>query len=127
MSEELKNENGFGSSLELLDALGIGPVWVRRELAVEEAVAQEAPVVEAPARPAVQPAEPVASPVAEAAPAGGSDLEDAFAAAPATPVALPVARPAPAAPRAQPAAPRAPERRSPPVADYRGPPTWVDQ
>ncbi|MCA1323492.1 uracil-DNA glycosylase [Herbaspirillum sp. alder98] len=83
MSEELKREEGVGSSLELLDALGIGPVWVRRELAHEEAaqalapdlpvavapaviaaapvVAAPAPrpVVAAPAAPAIKPAQPV--------------------------------------------------------------------
>ncbi|MFJ3044960.1 uracil-DNA glycosylase family protein [Herbaspirillum chlorophenolicum] len=124
MSEELKNEEQYGSSLALLDALGIGPVWVRRDLAVEEAVTaegaaaaiaelrQEAPVPEAPApRPAIQ------------APAVGH-LENAFAASPATAPASPqVARPMPAAP----SLPRTPERRGAPPEDDGGPPPWLDE
>lgn len=125
MSEELKNENGFGSSLELLDALGIGPLWVRRELAVEEAVAADAvmPAAAETASP-LQAAAPLARPVAQ--PVQHEDLEDAFAAAPAAPVARPALRPAPAAP-ATPVMPRAPERRSAPVEDDGGPPSWLDE
>jgi DNA polymerase len=125
MSEELNNENGFGSSLELLDALGIGPVWVRRELAAEEAVAVAAIEPDAPpaqdAQAAVAPARAIA-PASAAVDDGG--LEDAFAAAPAAPPARPVARPASAAP---PAAARPPERRSAPVEDDGGPPSWLDE
>lgn len=105
MSEALNKENGWGSSLELLDALGIGPVWVRRELAVEEAVAEEAAPVAAEAP------RPAAAPVAAAA---AGDLEDAFAAAPA-------ARPAPTPAPVAPARPRAP------VEDDGGPPSWLDE
>ncbi|WDZ98145.1 uracil-DNA glycosylase [Herbaspirillum sp. WKF16] len=125
MSEELNNENGFGSSLELLDALGIGPVWVRRELAAEEAVAVAAIEQDAPpaqdAQAAVAPARAIAP--ASAAVDDGA-LEDAFAAAPAAPPARPVARPASAAPHA---AARPPERRSAPVDDDGGPPSWLDE
>jgi DNA polymerase len=64
MSEELNDQGGSGSSLELLDALGIGPVWVRRELAVAEAAATEP----APA-PLAMAAAPAASTAPTAAPA----------------------------------------------------------
>ncbi|KAF1041762.1 MAG: Type-4 uracil-DNA glycosylase [Herbaspirillum frisingense] len=121
MSEELKQESGFGSSLELLDALGIGPVWVRRELAVEEVVAQEAPQ-------ALAAAEPEAAPAPAQRPAVRAPVEtvpdEALAAAAPAPAQRPAPTPAPA--MAPPAA-RPPERRTAPVEDEGGPPSWLDE
>ena len=112
MSEELKQDPGFGSSLALLDALGIGPVWVRRELAVEEVqaahakgLAQESaagvPAAPVEARQVITP-EPVVAEVK-------------------LPVAAPVAQPSVPAARPAPAAWRSPKAREaagepPPVA-----------
>jgi DNA polymerase len=111
MSEELKQEGGFGSSLALLDALGIGPVWVRRELAVEEVVA--AAVLERGTTALAELAEPE--------PVVAREVEPASQAAPAeTPSPAPTARPAPA-----PVA--APQRRSAPVEEDGGPPSWLDE
>ncbi|MFJ3058770.1 uracil-DNA glycosylase family protein [Herbaspirillum sp. NPDC087042] len=110
MSEELKQEGGFGSSLALLDALGIGPVWVRRELAVEEVVAAatiENSVVEVvESQPAVA---SVNEPVTQAAPAAAT-----------LPAPAPTPRPA-AAPVA------VPPRRTAPIEDDGGPPSWLDE
>ncbi|MBG7618326.1 uracil-DNA glycosylase [Herbaspirillum sp. AP02] len=123
MNEEMKQDPGFGSSLALLDALGIGPVWVRRELAVEEAVAATtaeeamAPQLASAARtPDPEPQVAAPQPVVPATvPVAGSPVSsDAPAAA-----ELPSARPA-----AIPAAP-APRVRAPVEADG-GPPSWLD-
>ncbi|NUT59752.1 uracil-DNA glycosylase [Herbaspirillum sp. C9C3] len=106
MSEELKQEPGFGSSLALLDALGIGPVWVRRELAVEEvqgtAATQEA-LAPTPAAPVESPN--VSAPQPVAAEAKAAVVTHARPSPP-----LPVA-PAPAAA---------------PVEQEGGPPSWLD-
>lgn len=116
MSEQMNQENGFGSSLALLDALGIGPVWVRRELAVEEVQEQ-----------AQQPASatPIAAPV-EAV--GAVEQQSRAPVEPArepTPVAE---RPAVQAPPAgAPKAPAAPVPRSAPVQEEGGPPAWLDE
>lgn len=111
MSEELKQEPDFGSSLALLDALGIGPVWVRRELAVEEmqAVQAEAPALESVA----------------AAPAISVEEQKAIAPEPIVPqakapAAAPVVWPSPAVP-ATPVRPRAPAE------EEGGPPSWLDE
>ncbi|PLY59300.1 uracil-DNA glycosylase [Herbaspirillum sp. BH-1] len=116
MSEEMKQDPGFGSSLALLDALGIGPVWVRRELAVEEAVeafaAQDAvapPEVASAAQrqvPVPPPAAPAVVPVARA-----PVTSDAAA----TPPAAAPSVPAPSAPRVR-----------APVDEDGGPPSWLD-
>lgn len=115
MSEEMKQDPGFGSSLALLDALGIGPVWVRRELAVEEAVeasaAQDA-VAPPEAASATQRQVPVPPPEAPAV----------------APVArAPVTSDAGATPSAAPSvpAPSAPRVRAP-VDEDGGPPSWLD-
>jgi DNA polymerase len=96
MSEELKREEGFGSSLELLDALGIGPVWVRRELALEEAV--QAVAVDVPAAIPVAPATPStpATPVVATPPPRPVEVVQAAAAVAA---AAPVMRAEPPASR----------------------------
>ncbi|QNB07370.1 uracil-DNA glycosylase [Herbaspirillum frisingense] len=116
MSEEMKQDPGFGSSLALLDALGIGPVWVRRELAVEEAVeasaAQDAvapPEVASAAQrqvPVPPPAAPAVVPVARA-----PVTSDAAAMPPAAAPSVP--------------APSAPRVRAP-VDEDGGPPSWLD-
>lgn len=99
MNEELKSEAVAGSSLAILEALGIGPVWVRRELALEEAAAV---VTVAAAQPAPMQAAPAPAPAPK-------------------PVAAPVAvQPAMPAPAAAP-------RRVPPVEDAGGPPAWLDE
>jgi uracil-DNA glycosylase family 4 len=116
MSEEMKQDPGFGSSLALLDALGIGPVWVRRELAVEEAVEASA------AEDAVAPPE-----VASAA------QRQVSVPPPEAPAVAPVARAAvtsdaaamPSAPAPSVAAPSAPRVRAP-VDEDGGPPSWLD-
>ncbi|MDR6582180.1 DNA polymerase [Herbaspirillum frisingense] len=112
----MKQDPGFGSSLALLDALGIGPVWVRRELAVEEAVeafaAQDAvapPEVASAAQrqvPVPPPAAPAVVPVARA-----PVTSDAAA----TPPAAAPSVPAPSAPRVR-----------APVDEDGGPPSWLD-
>ena len=112
MNEELKQEPDFGSSLALLDALGIGPVWVRRELAVEE---MQAAQVEAPAQ------ENVA-----AAPAAPAELQEAILPEPVVaqsraPVTAPAVRPQ------SPAAPAAPVRPRAPAEEVGGPPSWLDE
>ncbi|EIJ47332.1 uracil-DNA glycosylase [Herbaspirillum sp. GW103] len=106
MSEELKQEPGFGSSLALLDALGIGPVWVRRELAVEEvqgAAATQETLAPTPAAPVESPN--VSAPQPVAAEAKAAVVTHARPSPP-----LPVA-PAPAAA---------------PVEQEGGPPSWLD-
>lgn len=118
MSEELKSDAGFGSSLALLDALGIGPVWVRRELAVEEAAQ-------------VLAAGSGSGAVAEAAPAPAeSALARPATPVPAAPVAASAAQAAPA-PATRPTSttsstPPAPRPRAAPVEDEGGPPAWLD-
>lgn len=112
MNEELKQEPDFGSSLALLDALGIGPVWVRRELAVEE---MQAAQVEASAQ------ENVA-----AAPAAPAELQEAILPEPVVaesraPVTAPAVRPQ------SPAAPAAPVRPRAPAEEVGGPPSWLDE
>jgi len=69
MSEHMNAPAAEASSLALLDALGIGPVWIRRELAVEQGVPEVAPEVAQEVAPAAQsaPVAPVAV-VAEATP-----------------------------------------------------------
>ncbi|MBO9535731.1 uracil-DNA glycosylase [Herbaspirillum sp.] len=126
MSEELNNREGHGSSLALLDALGIGPVWVRRELAAAETMEVEtapAAVAEAVEVRQETPAAPAPRPAIQAP--ATNDWEDAFAASPApAPVSPPAARPMP------PAAPHVPhvsERRSAPPEDDGGPPAWLDE
>ncbi|WP_288410185.1 uracil-DNA glycosylase [uncultured Herbaspirillum sp.] len=110
MSEELKQDPGFGSSLALLDALGIGPVWVRRELAVEEAQAV-APQASPPAAPAPD-VEVVQSKVVDpVAPAEDVPVKPAVNAQPA------------AKPSAVPARPRAPIDEE----HAGGPPSWLDE
>lgn len=116
MTETLKKTEEYGSSLALLDALGIGPVWVRRELAADEAVAVEATPAAMVEAPQEAPAAVASHAVAQAAPA------PAFAAPAATAPAMEsAARPMP------PAAPRAPERRSAPPENEDGPPSWLDE
>ncbi|WP_413460104.1 uracil-DNA glycosylase [Herbaspirillum huttiense] len=118
MSEELKQDPGFGSSLALLDALGIGPVWVRRELAVEEVQTAQAEVPAQEAAAAV-PAAPVDAPKVIA--------PEPVVARSKPPVAAPVAQPStPAAPAARPA-PAAPARPRAPVEEVGGPPSWLDE
>ncbi|TWC65759.1 uracil-DNA glycosylase family protein [Herbaspirillum sp. SJZ099] len=121
MSEELNNEKEYGSSLALLDALGIGPVWVRRDLAVEQAVEEAVAAEEAPAAVAEmrQDASVSAPAPAVAAPRPAFAVSDASAAA-----APPVARPVPAMPSPP---PRAPAHRSAPPEDDGGPPAWLDE
>ncbi len=119
MNEQMNQENGFGSSLALLDALGIGPVWVRRELAVEEVQAQEpasaaaasatAEAVERPPQAAVQPS---VSPTLEAE----------------TMAELPAVQAPPAAVPVEPATPvSSPARRSAPEPEEGAPPAWLDE
>ncbi|BEV15292.1 uracil-DNA glycosylase [Herbaspirillum sp. DW155] len=108
----MKQEPDFGSSLALLDALGIGPVWVRRELAVEEMQAAQA---EAPAQ------ESVAS-----APAAPAELQETIAPEPALAQSKAPAAP-PAAPPPSPAAPAAPVRPRAPAEEEGGPPSWLDE
>lgn len=116
MSEEMKQDPGFGSSLALLDALGIGPVWVRRELAVEEAV-EAAAAEDAVAPPEVASAAQRHVPVPPAV----------------APAVVPVARAAvtsdaaamPSAPAPSVPAPSAPRVRAP-VDEDGGPPSWLD-
>ncbi|OWY36288.1 uracil-DNA glycosylase [Herbaspirillum aquaticum] len=115
MSEELKQDPGFGSSLALLDALGIGPVWVRRELAVEEVQAAHAQV---PAQDSVA-----------AVPAAAVEAPQVIAPEPVVaeaklPVAAPVAQPT--IPAARPA-PAAPARTRAPSEEEGGPPSWLDE
>ncbi|MCI1015438.1 uracil-DNA glycosylase [Herbaspirillum sp. C7C2] len=116
MSEEMKQDPSFGSSLALLDALGIGPVWVRRELAVEEAVeasaAQDAVALPEVAS-ATQRQVPVPPPEAPAvAPVARAPVTSDAAAMP--PAAAPSV-PAPSAPRVR-----------APVDEDGGPPSWLD-
>lgn len=115
MNEELKQDPGFGSSLALLDALGIGPVWVRRELAVEEVQAAQAEVPAQETAAAV-PAAPVDAPKAIA--------PEPVAAQSRPPVAAPVVQPSTPAARPAPAAPARP--RAPGDEDG-GPPSWLDE
>jgi len=116
MSEEMKQDPGFGSSLALLDALGIGPVWVRRELAVEEVVetsAAEDAVAPPEVASAAQPQVPVPPPVAPAVvPVARAPVTSDAAAMP--PAAAPSV-PAPSAPRVR-----------APVDEDGGPPSWLD-
>ncbi|MCO4856696.1 uracil-DNA glycosylase [Herbaspirillum sp. WGmk3] len=116
MNEELKQDPGFGSSLALLDALGIGPVWVRRELAVEEVQAAQA---EVPAQETAAPAAPVDAPKVIA--------PEPVVAQSKPPVAAPVVQAStPAAPAARPA-PAAPARPRAPLEEEGGPPSWLDE
>jgi len=116
MSEEMKQDPGFGSSLALLDALGIGPVWVRRELAVEEVVeasAAEDAVAPPEVASAAQPQVPVPPPVAPAVvPVARAPVTSDAAAMP--PAAAPSV-PAPSAPRVR-----------APVDEDGAPPSWLD-
>lgn len=115
MNEELKQDPGFGSSLALLDALGIGPVWVRRELAVEEVQAAQAEVPAQETAAAV-PAAPVDAPKAIA--------PEPVAAQSRPPVAAPVVQPSTPAARPAPAVPARPRA---PVDEDGGPPSWLDE
>lgn len=111
MNEEMKQDPGFGSSLALLDALGIGPVWVRRELAVEEIAAEQVQHQAAPALEAAAPDPAITSATPPPVPVN---------------VVAPVARSAPAASPASPQAPAMP-RRAAPVEEEGGPPSWLDE
>ena len=115
MSEELKQDPGFGSSLALLDALGIGPVWVRRELAVEEVQAAHAQVPAQDAAASV-PAAPVDAPQVIAPEPVVAEAKLPVA-APVAQASIPAARPAPAAPA----------RTRAPSEEESGPPSWLDE
>lgn len=127
MTTDLQTEREFGSSLALLDALGIGPMWVRRELAVAAAEAGLADVVaDAVAAPldAVEPVADVVSrsvaPITSIKPE--ADLEDAFAAVPAQ--ALTPQTKSPPRPSARVTEDEAPRQAV--VDDGDGPPSWLD-